>query len=307
MIRMARLLPRFALVLALVVSASGARAQYRDLEELNWYDWCSVAPVVISARTVDADGRFTVVAVDRVLRGPLAAGDSIRIDIRNANRERGSQADALRLDPAKTYLFLLQETTRKRPEDPATFVLVRDVSGVRELPAEGAEATLSALEVLVAIQGLADYGMTWKRFQELLEDVNPILVETVLQQYVKFDRADAETLPAVEPLLDHPRAAVRRLASAAAGAGLADARRRGLADVDTRSVEQALMARARGDGTPDVRVAATRALAGVPGDEITAVLEEIARDDPEQEVRYEAERALWGRRPGAIDRRARGS
>lgn len=270
--------------------------QFRDPETLNWYDWCAPAAVVLAGRTIDADGRHAVVAVERVLRGPAAMGTTVRIDVRDANRERGSQASALRLDPSTSYVFLLQELPRKRPEDPPAYALVRDVAGVRALPAEGAEATLAALATFVEIQGLSDYGATWERFRDLLEDVNPVVVETVLQQFIRFDRADAEALPVLEPLLDHPRSALRRLSATACGMGLADARRRQVPEADTRSVESALMARARGDAALEVRVAATRALATVPGPEVDAVLEEIGRDDPQQEVRYEAERALLSRR-----------
>jgi HEAT repeat protein len=134
----------------------------------------------------------------------------------------------------------------------------------------------------------------------MIEETNPLLVETSLALFVKFRRADSSLLPSLRPLLDHPRDDFRTQAIVVIGQILE--RRGGVEGDDNSGLLAEIVGRARRDASVPVRAAATRALGAIRGPSMDEVLQEIARDDPEQAVRYEAERLLYERgakRPAA--------
>ncbi len=293
------------LTLFAAVAAPGARAANPRFEpiERNLYEWCAVAPIVASAKHVEFDGRWALLDVERTLRGDLAAGTRIRVDRRTANRNRGSQALPTDLDPETRYVVLLTPSLRGKPDDLPAFDLVRGVRGVRELPPEGSEAVLDALSEFISIQDMNDFGAVWTRSRELLGSRNPIILETVLEQYAKFRRGAPDLLPVVGPLLDHPRSSVRTKTAWLIGQILEELGSED--DPEARPMLAPLTAKARRDPVVDVRVAATEALGMLDGPSTRTVLEEIAEDDPDQAVRYVAERILLDRRSVGSERVSR--
>ena len=136
----------------------------------------------------------------------------------------------------------------------------------------------------------------WSRMSSpfLLEEREPILLTTALEQFQKFRRGDPELLLSLQPLLEHPDPGIREGAARLAGQILA---RYPSGEVtEEASLRSELISRARRDPEIDVRVAATGALSRFDDPAVEDVLEEISDNDPDQRVRYAAEKLLHERR-----------
>jgi HEAT repeat protein len=265
--------------------------------ETNLYEWVSAARLVVAARPERLEGRFVEIRVLRVLRGE-SPGQVLWVDRREANRDRVSGEQALAFEWGRTYLLLLNPSDgQSRARAPNAFVLARGVDGARPLPEEGSGAVLDAVDRLVRLQDASTSFLPWADLGRMLDDPNPVLVETALDLFLKFRQGSPELLPAARRLLEHPRASVRRSAANLSATILSRSR-----EIDDRTgVLADLAAAARRDPAAEVRVAATGALGRLAGPEVQTLLEEIARDDPEQAVRYAAERLLYERRLEAGD------
>lgn len=275
----------------------GIAAALPGRAETNLYEWVSAARLVVAARPERLEGRFVEIRVVRVLRGE-SPGQVLWVDRREANRDRVSGEQALDLKWGRTYLLLLNPSEgQARARAPNAFVLARGVEGARVLPEEGEGAVLEAVDRLVHLQDSASSFLPWTELGRMLDDANPVLVETALQLFLKFRQGSGELMPAARRLLDHPRAGVRRAAADLSATILART-----PEVDDRTgVFADLAAAARRDVAAEVRVAATAALGRLPGPDVRTLLEEIAREDPEQTVRYAAEKLLYERRVEAKD------
>lgn len=271
---------------------------------LNLYEWIGVAPTIVTAESLGANGRFTEIRILEVLRGERPPDPVVRVDVRRANRERNRNSDskALRLETGTSYVLLLQRAPSKDKGPMLGFDLMRGVNGARELPAEGSAAYVDALLRFIEIQDHKDDLKTWVELREMLEETQPMLIETALDQFLKFRRGDAELLQVVRPLLDHPAQRLRERAVKLIGQilVLAESRQEPIPDADTLKNE--LVGRARRDSSVPVRMAATLALNGLRDERVSEILEEIAEDDPDQRVRYAAEKAMFDRRRRHSDR-----
>ena len=260
----------------------------------NLYEWLAVAPVVAAGTVEHDDGKFLAVRLDRVFRGEPEAGSLVRVDVRRANREREESKTALRLEEGTRQLWLLRREEDRRSEGPPLFEIVRGVEGTRDLPAEGEAPWIEAVERLVAVQALRDEFAAWKAFRGMLEETNPLLIETALDLFAKFRRSRPDLLPLLLPLFDHPRPALRERSARLLGQ-IAEDDRSGDA-LEASGALPVLYGAARRDPSAAVRAAATAAVGHVRARGSDEVLAEIAREDPEQAVRYEAERILFDRR-----------
>ncbi|HXV76664.1 MAG TPA: HEAT repeat domain-containing protein [Candidatus Polarisedimenticolaceae bacterium] len=279
---------RAAAVWTLFALAGAATAAPTLDDERNLFEWSSVAPMVVAGSSLGENGRYTELRVIRTLRGDPRADDVIRVDVKTANRMRDRliEPKALRLDLGQDYVLLLEG--EQRGSGRPYYTLVRGVDGALELPAEGREALLHALATFVEIQDTADDRLWWERFSRLIEDPNPALVQTALEQFVRYRRGDPQLVPALVPLLDHPKIGIRADSAKLIGQIL-ERHPDPHAIPDDAAVRAELVARATSDEAPPVRVAAVEALARYPADLVDEVLERIARTDPEQQVRYAAE------------------
>ena len=284
-------------LLHVLAALLGIAAALPGRAETNLYEWVSAARLVVAARPERLEGRFVEIRVVRVLRGQ-SPGQVLWVDRREANRDRVSGEQALDLKWGRTYLLLLNPSEgQSRARAPNAFVLARGVEGARMLPEEGEGAVLEAVDRLVHLQDSASSFLPWAELGRMLDDANPVLVETALELFLKFRQGSGELMPAARRLLDHPRAGVRRAAADLSATILART-----PDVDDRTgVFADLAAAARRDVAPEVRVAATAALGRLAGPDVRTLLEEIAREDPEQTVRYAAEKLLYERRVEAKD------
>lgn len=272
---------------AFVFLATAAAAAPLDL-----YDWMGPAPVVVIAEVVSSDGRFVEIRVDRVLRGPLASGALVQVDLRGANRDREQGTPGLDLEDERRYLVLLQPARGGRAQKAGAWELTRGTGGARAIPVETGAALESAAARLAEIQNRKDLDASWAAMTGLLLDPNPFLSETALDQHLKFRRADPSLLSPARTLLSSPAPAVRSRAAALAALVLG---RGGVPEDAEAATVDDLTALARGDPDPAVREAATTALGASLRESALEVLRAIARDDPEQRVRYAAVRVLFER------------
>ncbi len=275
-----------------VATAAPAMAAPMDL-----YEWVAPAPVVVTAEIRSDRGKFLDVELVDVLRGGLPQGRHVMVDLKRANRDREEGRSALKLDPDRRYLLLLRRDDARSKAELTVYALVRGIDGAKELPAEGSAPVVDAVRAFVTIQDRKDEIASWKSFREMLEDTNPVLLETALDLFLKFRRGDLALLPVLRPILDHPRADLRARAARLIGQ-IVEHRKE--ADIpDETGILAELFGRARRDDVVEVRVAATIALGGIDGRGTEEILREIARSDPEQAVRYEAERLLYERSTAA--------
>jgi hypothetical protein len=280
-----------ACLLALVL-VSGAVS---GAESHNLYEWLAVAEVVVVGENLGTHGKYAEFRIDRILRGPDVAMDRVRVNVRRANRDRNREVvrEPLKFEKGAAYVLLLERVATRKAAAPPTFEFVRGARGAREVPAEGAPAYLEAVERFIGLQDRNDDRRTWRALQDMLEGTNPVLLQTALDLHLKFRRGENELLGSVRPLLDHPSDSMRERATLLVEQILG--RNEGEALPEASALRTELIAMARRDPAVAVRVAATRALAALPGGDAGPILEEIADEDPDQEVRYEAERLLLER------------
>ena len=262
----------------------------------NLYEWLNVAPVVVVAENLGTYGKYTEFRVLSVLRGEQQPEERIRVNVRRANRDRNRNVDkqALRFETGLSYVVLLVPVAVRDPAAPPTFEFVRGVRGAREVPLEGQAAFLGAVERFVRIQERKDDLHTWRELAEMIEETNPVLVETALDMFLKFHRGEDDLLGSLRPLLDHPSNGTRERTAMLIGQIIGRGAPRPVPDAAL--LQSQLVAKARRDQAVPVRVAATRALDLLPGGNVLLILEEIAREDPDQTVRYTAERLIYDRR-----------
>lgn len=278
------------LVLGLALPSYPAEgASYRNL-----FEWMATAPVVVGARYAQEIGKYTEVRVVHPVRGDFEVGDLLKVDLRSANREREDFQKRLRLDPGKIYLLLLEADRKGRKSSESAYSLVRGVNGAKEIPKEGAPAFLDAVARFAEIQASGSDSLTWQAFERMLEELNPLLIQTSLEQFLKFRRETPELVRRLRPLLDHPRPDLR--AGTLQLVGRVIERFPAETIPDFEGLESEVVSHARGDPSVEVRVAATEALRGLSGPSIEELLHEISGGDPDQAVRYAAERQIYERR-----------
>lgn len=267
--------------------AEGTGADGRNL-----FEWSGVAPIVVTGTSLGEDGHHVDFRVTASLRGDLASGDELRIDVREANRvrDRMMHPKGLKLDEGVDYVLLLETTAPG-----GKYRLVRGVYGARELPLEGREAYLEALRAFIEIQDVRSEELKWKRLTDLLGATNPLVIGTTLEEFLKFRRGEPGLLLTLLPLLDHPQPPLRGDAARLIGQ-IVERHRESGTPIDDETVRAELIARATRDDSVPVRVAATEALAAFPPELVDSVLVDIAESDPEQQVRYAAQLGRLGRK-----------
>lgn len=259
----------------------------------NLYEWLATAPVVLAGENLGTYGKYAEFQIEGLYRGQAA--ELIFVNIRRTNRDRDRilHKEPLKFEEGQRYLLLLEPIAPGTSEGRPTFGLVRGVRGSRDVPAEGAGPLLEATERLVRIQDQRDDRVTWRELADMLDDTNRILIETALDQFLKFRRGDQELIGSLRPLLDHPAPDFRERTARLIGQILGRAREGTIQDAV--ELQDELGARARRDEEIPVRVAAVHALDQLESDTVLEILEEIAREDPEQAVRYAAETLMFDR------------
>lgn len=291
----------FAAILVLLSALPAMAAR----KTFNLFEWTATAPIVVEARVLGEEGKYVLVHLETVMRGDLPVGTDVLVNLKEANRDRHRDLypKPRRVEIGIPYVFLLERSRKQEQQlGKSIYSLVRGIHGVRDLPGEGAERVRAALTAFIQIQDQHSESITWRAFSEMLEQPNPIAIDTALQQFLKFRRGDPELSLSVRPLLDHPVPEIRASAARLVGQIVLTY---GHDDVpEEGALRTELFAAARRDPVVEVRVAACEAMQGFSDRAVLAVLEEIADTDPEQEVRYTAEKLLHERRSRA-DRASR--
>jgi len=290
-----RTLTAMVLLVGLLQSspANAASDPFHEIRELNYYEWTAVAPIVISGQSIGEVGKLLEFRVDHVLRGDLEPGATIWLELKRANRERrrSDYPQTLKMPPEIDFLVVLDGPLENR-DGTIVYPLARSVLSARELPLESQQGVLDAVSEFIRIQDAKNDLVTWRRMGAMLEETNPLILVTALEQLFKFRRGTQEHLFSLRPLFDHPVASIREGAAKVVGQII----ERNLSRGETVPEEEALLAEligvARRDDTIETRVAATNALASFGVGRVEVVLDEIARSDPDQNVRYSAERVL---------------
>lgn len=256
----------------------------------NLFEWSAVAPIIVAGTSLGEDGRYVEFRVVVALRGDPRSGEVLKIDVRHANRgrDRMLHPKAMRLDSGVDYVLLLDKMKPRKAGDAPFYRVERGVSGAREMPLEGREAFLGALARFVQIQDAGSEELSWHMFEQLLEETDPRLVETALEQFLKFHRGKPEMTSSLVPLLDHPLDELRARSARLIGQ-IVERYWEEETIPEEEMVRAELVARATRDESVAVRIAATEALGKFPEGLVDEVLDEIAESDPEQEVRYTAE------------------
>ncbi len=229
----------------------------------------------------------------RIYRSETAG--EIKVNVRRANRDRDRilYKQPLRFEEGESYVLLLVPLATRDPDGQSTFELIRGVRGAREVPPEGSGPFLDAIERFARLQDQRDDRVTWRHLAKMIEETNPILIQTALDQFLKFRRGEPRLLGSLRPLLDHPAPELRERTARLIGQVLM---RNGETPIpDVGMLQNELVARARRDDAIPVRVAAVQALDHLDSDTVQVILEEIARDDPDQTVRYAAEKLMYDR------------
>jgi hypothetical protein len=274
----------------LLCPASHAVDVFNKIDELNYYEWVAVADVVVGGTSLGENGRFIEFRVNHVLRGEVQVGATIRIDLKdtNKNRRRSDYPHALKMPEETDFIVVLDSPRPTRSGGPA-FGLARGIRSVRELPIEAQQGLVDAVRMFVEIQNHKDDRVTWRLIGRMLEETNPLAVRNALEQMVKFRRGTLDDLFSLRPLFDHPDPTIREYSALLVGRII---ERHGEDVPDEAALMSELIGLARRDDSVQPRVAATQALAAFGVPRVVTVLDEIASSDPDQNVRYSAEKIL---------------
>ncbi len=247
-------------------------------------------------------GRFAKIDVAEVLKGDVAP-PQILIAYRLANWDRTSpEEEKIEFLVGERSILLIEPdaTEDGRVRESGRFVLARGAEGKITVPEEGSQALLAAVRRMIEIQGITDQNAQWDAHRALLEEANPLLVETGIEEVLKFRLGTQAMLPTLDRFLTHPRDGYRMGAVRILVQLLEGARRRGEKIPDLDSIGADLMAVLGGDPVPEIRARAVQALCLTPRSDLADTLRQAARADASQIVRYEAQRALRDLKPASV-------
>jgi hypothetical protein len=282
--------PNRIVLCALLLAAAGtpARSAPRTL-----YEKLAFGRTVILGTCIE-QGRFAHVDVNEVLKGDLEF-QRIQIAYRLANMGRASLADdkiAWSLGQRSILILVPDETEDGRVREADRFLLDGSDDGKVDVPEEGADALLQAVRRMLEIQRIADQEEQWEAQRELLDEINPHLVEAGFQEVLKFRLGRPGMLSVLDRYLTHPRDSFRLDALRVLAQILEAAARRGQKVDGLETIGGDLLAVLRGDAVAEVRAEAVRTARLTGREDLPEVLREAARSDPAQRVRYEAQVAL---------------
>ncbi len=297
--RACRALAGVSLATLLVAGATVARGDMRDSEPLNLFQRTARAALVVHVRIREGALKYALVGVIRPLKGEPPA-PSLRIAFRDFNLHRPPGSEPLVFpDGQEEILFLVPygpvpRSEKKREKNKDLFELMLGPQGRITVPAEGSAAVIDAIGRLAVIASL-DPASQVESLRSLLEDGNPDLVESALDEILRLRAATPALYPRLGRLLRNPSPSLRTrtlrlVALLFGGSGIA-------AGDDPLDLARETLAmvreRARNDADESVRVQAVLAMAAWRDRrEVEGDLGAIARQDRSQLVRFEAQRAL---------------
>jgi hypothetical protein len=297
--RTARATKGIVLVALFVAGLCLARGDMRDSEPLNLFQRTARATLVVHVRVRAGALKYAQVDVIRALKGEPPAR-SLRIAFRDYNLHRPQGGEPLVFpDGEEEILFLVPygpvpRSQRKRAKNVDLFELMLGPQGRITVPAEGSAAFVDAIGRLAGIASL-DPASQVESLRNLLDDPNPDLIESALDEILRLRAATPALYPRLGRLIRNPSPSLRarslRLVTLLFG-GTGSALEEDPLDL-ARETLALVRERARNDPDEPVRVQAVLALAAWRDrHEVAGDLQAIARQDRSQLVRFEAERAL---------------
>ena len=281
-----------------IVSVLLAQAAVRESVPLSLYQLLARAPIVIHGRITHGAGRLAEVKVLENFRG-TAPAETIRLDFREMNLDRGMKDQVAFLD-GEEYVFFLERPNWRKPTKKKENILglYHGAEGYRRLPEEGAAVEIEAIRQLAAVMALPP-GEQATALRQKAQQRNAVLQTNALDELLRLQEGERGDLNWLERTVRDPDPGVRSRAAVLMG--------RVFADVPEESAEQersaleSIRERAHGDPDTAVRAASTRALGSWPNrDQVVPDLQAIGSADASQDVRYEARRLLflWGKPAG---------
>jgi hypothetical protein len=266
------------------------------------YELTAHSEQVVSAKILEGEVKLALVEVVEVFKGDAHAGDHLQIAFRDFNLDLTKQ-DRIQFNKGDTeILFLIPEVNLEgRPKGPNRYTLYRGRLGRLTLPREGEEIYLDAMRVFASLSAEKDIRKLYARLRGLLDNTNPLLVDTGLSETLRLDLMDRALLPKVLGYLQDP-APVRRtqallLLTHYLGSLKEAERSQDLFD----EVLPQVQVLARNDSEESVRGAAVETLGAWKGSEVLPMLQAISDLDPAQLVRYKAKVILLRRAQAAAD------
>ena len=278
-----------------IVSVLLAQAAVRESVPLSLYQLLARAPIVIHGRITHGAGRLAEVKVMENFRG-TAPAETIRLDFREMNLDRGMKDQVAFLD-GEEYIFFLEHPNWRKPKKKKEDILglYHGAEGYRRLPEEGAAVEIEAIRQLAAVMALPP-GEQATALRQKAQQRNAVLQTNALDELLRLQEGERDDLDWLQRTVRDPDPGVRSRAAVLMG--------RVFADVPPESAEQdrsaleAIRERAHGDPDTAVRAASTRALGAWPNrDQVVPDLQAIGSVDASQDVRYEARKLLflWGK------------
>ena len=106
--------------IALAAVVHGGALAQTEPPERNWFEWIAIAPVAVAGEATGEEGRYTTLRVDESLRGDVAVGDQLLVDIREMNRSRNRELyrKARRLELETPYVVLPERSGKSQSGQP---------------------------------------------------------------------------------------------------------------------------------------------------------------------------------------------
>jgi hypothetical protein len=285
--------PAIALALAVLVAGPLVVTSVQA-GTLTMYERMAQADLVVHVRIIDGKLRLAECEVLEVLKGSYEA-KKLFVAFRADNMSRARWRDRITFEDGATSLLLLVPALDEmgQPKSPDRFRLVGGVYGKVDLPKEGADAYIQAFRRLGEILEMTDIHQIWQAHRKLILETNPYLVETGFAEILKFRLGNEAMVPTLLDYLDsrHDRFRASSMAVLSQIFHRAHRTEQPLGNED--HVVARLLTVAIEDPSPEVRVAAVRALHAYGRPDIVSALERVARQDPSQDVRYEATLSVY--------------
>jgi len=286
---------RLSAAVALAVALVGGLGASSVLAgTLTMYERMAQADVVAHVRIIDGTLRLAECEVLEILKGSYE-GKKLFVAFRSDNMNRARWRDRIVFEDGETSLLLLIPALDElgQPKAENRFRLVGGFYGKVDLPKEGAEAYIQAFRRLGEILEMTDIHQIWQAHRRLILETNPYLIETGFAEILKFRLGDSAMVPTLLEFLDSPHDRFRASSMAVLAQIFQKAHRTEEPLGNEDHVVARLLTVAIEDPSPEVRVAAVRALHSYGRPDIVSALEQVARRDPSQDVRYEATLSVY--------------
>ena len=247
------------------------------------------ADLVVHVHIVDGTLRLAECRVVQVLKGKFER-PMLYVAFRADNMMRERWRDRIVFENGTDAILLLTSVVDAENQMKAgdRFRLAGGFLGKIDLPREGAQAYVQAVQRLAGILEMGDIHQKWAAHRRLIQETNPYLVEAGFEQILKFRLGNPAMVGVLLDHLESPHDRFRRAALDVLAQVFSRVERHGAPLGNEDHVVARVLTAAMEDPAPAVRVCAVRALHAYGKPDVLAALQEVARSDPSQDVRYQA-------------------